>query len=214
MPCQATGHFCISLLKSTIMQENKNFSAEQSLQLIQSMIEKAKHNVADNSFYLLLWGWLVFIAALLHFGLMKFTAFPQPYLAWNLMWAGAVASMIKGIRDSKKESVKTFVGETMKYFGISLGILYFGLAFVFGRYDLWIVSFPIYILVYAVACFFMGSLIQYPLLKWTGLSCLVFVIVSVYVGYDWKLLLMAAAVLISYIIPGHILSTKKKLQNS
>jgi len=192
----------------------ENFSAEQSLQVIQSMIQKAKQDVAGNSFYLLLWGWLVFIAALLHFVLMKFTAFQQPWLAWNLMWLGMIASIIKGIKDSKKIVVKTFVGETMKYFGITLGILYCGLAFIFARYDLWDISFPLYILVYATACFFVGSLIQFSLLKWAGLLCLVLVIPSVFVGYDWKLLFMATAVLISYIIPGHILSAKEKHQKN
>ena len=195
------------------MDNSPNFSAEQSLQIIQTMIQRAKHNMADNSFYLLLWGWLVFAAAILHFVLLKFTSFEQPWLVWNLMWVGMIASIIKGIKDSRKPVVKTFVGEAMKYFGISLGILYCGLAFIFAKYDLWVISFPLYILVYAVACFFMGSLIQFSLLKWTGLSCLVFVILSVFVGYDWKLLFMAMAVLISYIIPGHILSAKKKIQN-
>ena len=69
------------------MENNQKFSAEQSLQLIQSMIEKAKQDVANNSFYFLLWGWLIFIAALLNFVLMKFTDFEQPYLAWN--WFGS-----------------------------------------------------------------------------------------------------------------------------
>jgi hypothetical protein len=101
------------------MEDNLKFSAEQSLHLIQSMIEKAKQDVANNSFYLLLWGWLIFIAALLNFGLMKFTSFEQPYLVWNLVWIGAIASIIKGIKESKKTTVKTYVGETMKFFGIS-----------------------------------------------------------------------------------------------
>jgi len=195
------------------MESNQNFSAEQSLQVIQSMIEKAKHDVANNSFYLLLWGWLIFIAALLNFGLMKFTSFEQPYLAWNLVWIGAIASIVKGIKDSKKIAVKTFVGETMKVFGISQGILYFGLAFFFGKYDLWAISFPLYILVYAVTCFFMGALMQFTLLKWTGLLCLPIMVISVYLSFDWQLLLMALAILISYIVPGHVLSAKEKLQN-
>ena len=195
------------------MESNQNFSAEQSLQVIQSMIEKAKHDVANNSFYLLLWGWLIFIAALLNFGLMKFTSFEQPYLAWNLVWIGAIASIVKGVKDSKKIAVKTFVGETMKVFGISQGILYFGLAFFFGKYDLWAISFPLYILVYAVTCFFMGALMQFTLLKWTGLLCLPIMVISVYLSFDWQLLLMALAILISYIVPGHVLSAKEKLQN-
>jgi hypothetical protein len=195
------------------MEDDNNFSPEQSLRVIRSMIEKTKQDVANNSFYLLLWGWLIFIAAALHFILMKFTDFAYPYLAWNLMWIGAVASMIKGIKESRKNVVKTFVGETMKYFGISQIILYSGLIFVFGKYDLWNVSFPFYILMYAVACFFMGALIQFPLLKWTGLLCLPIIVAVMYVSFEWQLLLLALAILISYIIPGHVLHSKEKLQN-
>lgn len=195
------------------MDNTQKFSAEQSLQVIRSMIEKTKHDVADNSFYLLLWGWLVFIAAILHFVLMKFTDFEQPWLAWNLMLIGVVASIIRGIKDSKKERVKTYIGETMKYFGICLAIIYCSLAFIFGYNDLWKFSYPIYILIYAVACFFMGSIMQFNLLKWTGLLCLPIMVLSVYVPYEWQLLLMALAILVSYIIPGHVLSARRKLQN-
>ena len=195
------------------MEDNKKFSAEQSLHLIQSMIEKAKQDVANNSFYLLLWGWLIFTAALLNFGLMRFTNFEQPYLAWNLVWIGVIASIIKGIKDSKKIVVKTFVGETMKFFGISQAILYTGLAFFFGRYDLWHISFPLYTLVYAVTCFFMGALMQFPLLKWTGLLCLPVMVIAVFVSFEWQLLLLALAILMSYIIPGHVLYMKEKIQN-
>lgn len=196
-----------------IMHNDQNFSAEQSLQVIQSMIQKAKQDVAGNSFYLLLWGWLIFIAAILHFVLMKFTDFEYPYIVWNLMWIGGIASMIKGIRESRKATVKTFVGEAMKFFGISQMILYAGLIFIFGRYDLWHISFPFYILMYAAACFFMGALLQFPLLKWTGLLCIPIIVVCIYLSFQWQLLLLALAILISYIIPGHVLNAKEKLQN-
>jgi hypothetical protein len=190
------------------MSEEK-FSPEQSLQVIQTMIDRAKENVKDNSFYFLLWGWLVFAAALIHFGLMKFTDFKQPWLAWNLMWIGAILSMINGIRQSRQGKVKTYIGETMKYFGICQGIIFGSLAFIFGYYDLWHFSFPVYILIYAVACFFMGAILQFSLLKWTGLSCLLIMAASVFVAYQWQLLLVALAVLIAYIIPGHVLKTKE-----
>ena len=195
------------------MENNQEFSAEQSLQIIQSMIQKAKQEVASNSFYLLLWGWLIFIATLLNFGLMKFTSFEQPYLAWNLVWIGAIASIIKGVKDAKKMTAKTFVGETMKFFGISQAILYSGLAFFFGKYDMWSIALPLYILIYAATCFFMGAVIQFSFLKWTGLLCLPIMVIAVYVSFEWQLLLLALAILISYIIPGHLLSVKEKLQN-
>jgi hypothetical protein len=195
------------------MQTNDSFSPEQSLQLIQSMIEKTKNNVKENGFYFLMWGWLVFIAALLNFILIRFTDFEQPYLAWCILIVGVVASIIKGVRDDKKEKAKTYLGEAMNYFGMTLGILYSGLAFVFGYYNLWEQSFPIYILLYGAGCFFMGSMLRFNLLKWSGLLCIPIMIGSVYVSYEWQLLFMALAVLVSYIIPGHILNAKPKSQN-
>ena len=195
------------------MEDNQNFSAEQSLQVIQSMIQKAKQDVVKNSFYFLLWGWLVFITALLNFVLMKFTDVKQPYIVWNIMWFGVVASIVKGIKEGRSEKVKTYLGDTMKYFGISMAIIYCSFAFIFGKYDLWHYSFPFYILIYAAACFFMGSMMQFPLLKWTGLLCIPIMIASVFFKYEWQLLLLALAVLISYIIPGHVLYMKEKIQN-
>lgn len=196
------------------MEDNQKFSAEQSLQVIQSMIEKAKQDVVRNSFYFLLWGWLVFITALLNFVLMKFTEVRHPYIVWNLMWIGVIASIVKGVKEGRSEKVKTYVGETMKYFGFCMAIIYCSLAFIFGKYGLWHYSFPFYILIYAAACFFMGSIMQFPLLKWTGLLCIPIMVASVFVAYEWQLLLLALAVLLSYIIPGHMLSAKEKTQNN
>lgn len=189
--------------------KEENITPEQSLQIIQSMIHKTRDNLAANSFYFLLWGWLVFTAALLHFGLMTYTSFSQPYLAWNLMWIGAVASVIQGIRSSRSEKVKTFISESMKYFGISLGIIYGSLVFIFGYYNIWHYSFPVYILIYAAACFFMGSLMKFRYLMIAGLICIPIMAVSVLVSFRDQLLLLALAVLIAYIIPGHILKAGK-----
>jgi hypothetical protein len=187
----------------------ENISPEQSLQIIQSMIEKVKLDVAKNSFYFLLWGWLVFMAALLNFILMKFTDFRYPYIVWSLMIIGMIASIYKGVKEGKQNKAETYLGETMKYFGISLGIIYTSLAFIFWKYNLWMYSFPIYILLYAVGCFFMGAMMNFSLLKRAGLFCLIIMVISVYVGHDWQILLMAIAVLVSYIIPGHILQKRQ-----
>ena len=42
----------------------QNFSAEESLQLIQSMIIKAKQHVSGRAIYFLLWGWAAFAACI------------------------------------------------------------------------------------------------------------------------------------------------------
>ncbi|MEI9958066.1 MAG: hypothetical protein WDM90_17580 [Ferruginibacter sp.] len=45
------------------MQE-ENFSPQESLQLIQSMIAKTKRDMSDNSIHFLLWGWVTFVACI------------------------------------------------------------------------------------------------------------------------------------------------------
>jgi hypothetical protein len=60
----------------------------------------------------------------------------------------------------------------------------------------------------------MGSIMQFPLLKWTGLMCIPIMVASVFVAYEWQLLLLALAVLLSYIIPGHMLNAKEKTQTN
>jgi hypothetical protein len=42
----------------------KELSPQESIELIQTMINKTKGVVADDSFYFLLWGWLVFACCL------------------------------------------------------------------------------------------------------------------------------------------------------
>ena len=47
-----------------------NLTQQQSLKIIQEMIATSKNNLKDNSFFFLLWGWLVLIASLSNFALI------------------------------------------------------------------------------------------------------------------------------------------------
>jgi hypothetical protein len=47
--------------------QKENLSPQQSIDLIQSMIDKTKNTVADGSVFFLLWGWVVFIACILQY---------------------------------------------------------------------------------------------------------------------------------------------------
>ena len=76
----------------------KPFSAPDSLRLIQEMIQSAKQDLSDNSFDLLLWGWLVLAAALVHYGLLQVN-YDKLWVAWPLlMGLGGVAAFVNGAR--------------------------------------------------------------------------------------------------------------------
>ncbi len=190
--------------------KDENFSPEQSLRLIRSMIDKAKENVSDNSFFLLLWGWLVFAAALAHYILLVIVKWPYHYMSWNLMWVGAVISIVYGIRQDKKQKAKTYISETMKYFGIGCGVTFTILALFFGYNEMWMYVFPVYFIMYGFLSFVSGAILQFLPLRWAAAACWTIAIVSIFVDFKTHLLLMALTVLLAYIIPGYILQKRYK----
>ena len=59
-----------------------DFSPQQSLQLIESMINRAKDKFAEDGSMYLLWGWLVFVCSLVQFILLHVINYPQHYIVW------------------------------------------------------------------------------------------------------------------------------------
>ena len=88
------------------MQNEKDLSPQESLRIIQSMINKTKDTVAADSFYFLLWGWLTFICCIAAYILKVYLQFPYHYYVWFLMPVGGIISGIYGMKQSKKEKVK------------------------------------------------------------------------------------------------------------
>jgi len=192
----------------------ENFSPEQSLQVIRSMLERVKQDISENSFFLLLWGWLVLVAALTQYVLMVFVKYPNHWLSWNLMWVGAIVSIIHGIRRDRKQRSRTYLEDTMKYFGMGTGIVFSVLTFILGYYNLWLFAFPFYLMIYGYLTWICGSIIHFIPLRWAGAACWIIAVICVFTTYDVHLLLMALAVLIAYIIPGYMLRNRKKLSTT
>ncbi|CAN5126668.1 hypothetical protein BH11BAC6_BH11BAC6_17480 [soil metagenome] len=59
---------------------------QQSLQLIESMINRAKDTFAEDGFMYLLWGWFVLVCSLTQFILIHFFHYPYHYLVWMASW--------------------------------------------------------------------------------------------------------------------------------
>ncbi len=188
--------------------DNENFSPEQSLQLINKMIAEVKQELKDNGFFFLLWGWLVFIAAITHYVLLKIEV-DKAYYVWPiLMPLGGLASMIYAFSRMKKRKkrVKTFVDRAMVYVWIAFGaslfiVLSSGSQLGFEK------IYPFVILIYGIGTFITGGIIKMKWLVFGGISCWILSIIAFYVTFDIQLLLVAAAIAIAYIVPGHMLNS-------
>ncbi|WP_375438359.1 hypothetical protein [uncultured Hymenobacter sp.] len=182
----------------------KPFSAPESLQLIQSMLQAAKQDLSDHSFDLLLWGWLVLAAALSHYVLLQ-TGYDKPWLAWPVLMAlGAVAAFVNGARRGHRERVRTAQSDFMTFLWGGFGVLMLmliGVGIAFG----WSRAYPLIIALYGLGTFATGGALRFRPLIWGGAVCWLLATVAFRVAFDTQLLLVAAAVFIAYVVPGHIL---------
>lgn len=190
------------------MENESEFSPEESLQVIQTMINKTKDAVADDSFYFLFWGWLVFGCCISDYILKIYFICPNHSVVWFLMPVGAVISWLYSARQSKKQKVKSFVNECLGYLWVAIAISFIVLVIINIGSGVWQTAFTYYILLYAIGTFVSGSLIRFKPLVYGGLINFVLAAVSIRFNFDNQLLVGAVAILASYIIPGHLLRAK------
>ena len=192
---------------------NENFTPEQSLQLIRSMISKTKQNISDNSIYFLVWGWLTFIACTTQFVLKNIFQYEKHYLVWTVIIIGVAFSIYQGRKEGTSVKAKTYVDENMKHLWAGMAISFFVLGMILTRLGWGTAIFPFFIMLYGLGTFVSGSFIHFRPLIIGGIIAWALAIGSTFVNYDYQMLFGAGAILISYIIPAHMLRYRNKIAN-
>jgi hypothetical protein len=193
---------------------DEKFTPQESLRLIQSMIDKTRQNISDKSIYYLVWGWLTFIACTGQFVLKHILNYEKHYLVWWLVVPGVVFSIWYGTRQGKIQKTKSYVDESIKYLWIGMSAAYFVLSMILTQYGWDKIVFPFFIMLYGLGTFVSGSIIKFRPLATGGMIALGLAIVAAYLDYDYQILVAAAAILISYIIPAYMLRNRNKHVNN
>jgi hypothetical protein len=191
--------------------EDKPINPEESLQIIHGMIEKTKQNIVyRSSDYLLLWGWLVLIACLAQYFLLTVIHYRYHYYAWHLMWLGAIGSVYLFLRDRKVRPVRTYIDESVSSLWIGIILMYFSLGFILAYLNYWEHGFAFYMLLYALGTFVTGRIIRFRPLVYGAFVCFIFAWLSLFLSYENQILLNAAAIIASYLIPAYLLKNKMR----
>lgn len=192
------------------MAEEK-FSPEQSLQLIQSMINRTKQEMSGNSIYFLVWGWITFIGCTGQFLLKRVARYEQHYQVWWIVVAGILFSVWYGMKEGKRQKSITYTGEAMKWLWTGMGISYFVLSMILTKAGWGTSVFPFFIMLYGLGTFVSGCILRFRPLVIGGILAWALAIGAAYTEYDYQMLFAAAAILISYIIPAYILKRKESV---
>lgn len=194
------------------MTPDQNFSSADSLALIQRMITQAKEDFADHSFHPLWWGWLVAVAALLCYGMIQL-GLDRPWLPWAvLLPIGGIGAFVYNFRRGAQlgpRAGRSAINQSMGYLwgsiGAALGIAT-AVLFKIGFQPAYI----FFICLYGVGTVTTGGIIRFWPLQLGGWLTFIIAAVALFVKGPTLLLLLALALLVSYIIPGHLLRAQSR----
>jgi hypothetical protein len=72
---------------------------------------------------------------------------------------------------------------------------------------------PLFLAIYGVPTFLSGIILRFKPLVWGGVSCWLLSVLSVIIPVEYHLLLVSAAMIVAWIVPGYLLRAKHKKSN-
>ena len=193
------------------MSHQEQLSAQSSLALIESMINKAQNRYSENGTLYLLWGWIIFTCSLGQYALLSYTSMgANTGLIWMLTLVALGYQFYYLKQKEKKETVKTYTDEMIGYvwmvFGISMGFV----SFISLKLGGWQLMYALILLLYGMPTFLTGAIMRFTPLKIGGIVCWGLSVLAVFISTMEVILLLIPAVVSAWIIPGYILRAKFK----
>ncbi|HEX5168990.1 MAG TPA: hypothetical protein VFW11_07435 [Cyclobacteriaceae bacterium] len=189
------------------MDDDKNLTAHESLEIITAMIRQAKGNARDNAFYFLLWGWVVTLANIGMYLLIQLN-YPRPYVVWSIVIPAWIFTMYKGVKQGRNESAMTHLDRISAWLWVSFGIVVFTLI-AFG-YKINFQLNPLILIVAAIPTLVSGIILRFNPLIIGGILFWFFGIVNFLLPMPYQNLLGALAIICGYLIPGYMLKSKNE----
>jgi hypothetical protein len=187
------------------------FTPEESIQLIDSIIKKAKNRFEENGFAFILWGAVIAICSftqsyLIH--LNKASISWYPYLIMPLVAAFVFFYSNKKKRSSTSNPIASFYGILWLIVGINIMII----AFEFSPY-LKENLVPLILLLLGIATLLSGSFIKSRILSFCGLILNCSAFVAFLIPWKDQSTFMGILAIVAFLIPGIVMKLKSTKQN-
>lgn len=194
----------------------KTLTPEESLQIIQKSISNSRKNIREGSFYYLLWGWVLILASLANYFLIRRLIRLERYddimfsslLAWGVfIMAALILQFIIKSRRNRQERVVTHLDRYLTIIWIAAGLLMVLMVFLslkLGAYPT-----PFILGVTAMATAVSGLMVRFHPLVIGAVIFLMAAVVSSYLKGTDQLLVFAVAMVCGYLIPGYIIRTSR-----
>jgi hypothetical protein len=176
------------------------FTNEQRIRLIDEMINKAKFNFAQGSFYFILWGVLLIISSIVELYLQTTSYAQWSTLPWGIV--GVIGGVTSGIYGAKKAAQepsthleKVYAAVWMTYFA-TLALMIVSLVYNSLNPTAFI------LILTGLPAFFSGIVLNFNPLKIGGIVFWMLGVLGVFVFPQYSSLLFILSMMIGYIYPG------------
>ena len=94
---------------------DEQLTEQESMSIIEPMINKAKNNFSESGTLYLVWGITIFICSTVQFIAIHFYNNSNAYYLWFLPWVVFIYQVISLVKKSKKQRVKIYTDDILKY---------------------------------------------------------------------------------------------------
>lgn len=184
--------------------DNKNITPEQSLMIIQSMIDNSRMKVAETGYHFISWGIAIILLSVLQYISIR-TKWMLHY-SW-IIWLGVMLlslmnSVIYEISFHKKYIVpQNKLNKIYEYVWRSFGFSLLLVIICFNFFRTGNIT-PIIMILVGMATFISGIIIEYKPLVLGGILFWIGTIVCLFLNATDALLVNAIAMLFGYVLPG------------
>lgn len=213
--------------------EEKEFTREQQLDLINKMINKAKNSYHDTGIGPILWGSVISVCSLLTWYEVNWRV-KLPFDIWLLTLLAIIPQVVISIKEKRSRKARSYDSTAMDFIWISFGVAIFLLvhinisvgkevgrmlrtfremgieeSFRYSSYSL-----SQFMLLYGIPTIITAGIMRFRPMLIGGIVCWVCCIISVYTPVSTDLLLTALSAVSAWLIPGIILWRRYRKQQS
>lgn len=185
----------------------------ESLQLIDSMINKARNRFSESGHLYLVWGWCVLACSLAHFLMEMVWPVKHFYLVWMATWLVLIYQFIYLAKKGRRKKVFTYTEEIVGQVWLVFIIVMVLMMAIVSRFaSMHHHTDAVILVIYGIPTFLSGKIIRLKALVYGGIGCWLLALVSLAIPYPYHMLLLSLSVIIAWIIPGYRLQKRFKMQ--
>lgn len=183
--------------------EDTTFDEKQGLEVIRKMILRSKQNYSKEAVPFLIWGWAILLASVLQYLVLTYKWGIKNSYIWIIASVGAFiwTFLYEALRARKKQA-RTFIDQVMITIWVGFIIM---LIIFFSFATSMTEQIPVIIMMMGWGILITGALMKFKPFIIGGIVNFIITVLAFLITTKVLLLLLAASLLCSYLIPGYML---------